>query len=83
MNRDAEIAYYMLFGHFGLALVALGAAFSGIYVAMSSASFSIGSSSAIVATLEGYLVFSIVVMIIGGSLFAYYALKLNKLRNSP
>ena len=83
MNRDAEIAHSMLLGHFGLTLIALGGAFGGIYVAMSSASFSIGSSSAIVATLVGYLYLSIAVMIIGGILFAYYALKLNKLRNSP
>ena len=82
MNRDDEIAHSMLLGHFGLALVALGGAFDGIYVAMSSASSSIGSSLAITATLVEYLAFSSVVMIIGGIIFAHYAQKLNKLRNN-
>lgn len=36
MNRDAEIASIMLFGQAFLALIALSAAFLGIYIAMTS-----------------------------------------------
>ena len=50
MNHDAEIAGLMLWGHLGLTLIALGAAFFGIYIAMMSsyvnASFSLDSIAA-------------------------------------
>ena len=36
MNRDAEIASIMLFGQAFLALIALSAAFLGIYISMTS-----------------------------------------------
>ena len=50
MNRDAEIADLMLWGHLGLTLIALGAALFGIYIAIMStyvnASFSLDSIAA-------------------------------------
>ena len=95
MNRDAEIANLMLWGHLGLTLIALGAAFTGIYIAMNSTIFSIETSLSSTATSTGYLhfgqvmrisslylVFSIFVMLIGGYIFAVYVQKLKKLRNN-
>jgi hypothetical protein len=95
MNRDAEIANLMLWGHLGLTLIALGAAFTGIYVAMESTIFSIETSLPSTATSTGYLhfgqvmtisslylVFSIAVMFIGGVIFAVYVQKLKKLGNN-
>lgn len=44
MNRDAEIADLMLWGHLGLTLIALGAAFFGFYIAMINTSLGAQSS---------------------------------------
>ena len=88
MIYDAKIAYYTLLSHFGLTLIAIGAAFTAIYISMIGITFNIETSLSntpistgyyfgkAMAISSWYLVFSASVMFIGGVIFAFYMNKL-------